>query len=440
MNTPIVAAPYPEFSLLLCLGCVMLVPLAAAGLALIHQGLGRSRSAAHAMLATLCALAIAAIFTVAFGFSWAVGGDAAHSFTAGGAHWDWLGSAPFFAGGIHFYSTDVDALAPTLKLCLLLFAAGLAAIPALSAGTDRWRLGPACLATALLAAFLFPLFAHWAWGGGWLTQLDANFHIPRFIDAGGAAVIQVVGGLMAVSVAWITGPRRGKFADDGMPAAIPGHNIVLVLFGCMLALVGWIGLDSAASILFYSAGPQQVAGTIINAMLAASAGCLAAVALTRARYRKPDASLSANGWIAGLVAGSAACAMVSPVAAIDTGAIAGVLVTYMIELAELRLQVDDPGGAVSVHAGAGLWGLIAVGLFGHFAEGTRPAHLLTQMVGVAALLGFMLPLLYGANLLLNRIMPYRVDNDGDWQGMDIRELGAGAYPEFVVHADEFVPR
>jgi Amt family ammonium transporter len=104
------------------------------------------------------------------------------------------------------------------------------------------------------------------------------------------------------------------------------------------------------------------------------------------------------------------------------------------------LQVDDPGGAVSVHAGAGLWGLIAVGLFGHFSEGTRGGHVLAQLVGVAALLGFMLPLIYAGNLLLNRFVPYRVDNDGDWQGMDIRELGAGAYPEFVVHADEFVPR
>jgi Amt family ammonium transporter len=215
---------------------------------------------------------------------------------------------------------------------------------------------------------------------------------------------------------------------------------VHVLFGCILALVGWIGLDSAASILFYGAGPNQVVGIVINAMLSASAGCLAAVVVTRARYKKPDASLSANGWIAGLVAGSAACAMVSPVAAIDTGLVAGVLVTYMIELLELHLQVDDPGGAVSIHAGAGLWGLIALGLFGHFSGGTRGGHILAQLVGVAALLGFMLPLLYAGNLLLDRISRYRVDNDGDWQGMDIRELGAGAYPEFVVHADEFVPR
>jgi Amt family ammonium transporter len=117
-------------------------------------------------------------------------------------------------------------------------------------------------------------------------------------------------------------------------------------------------------------GPEQVASIVINAMLSASGGCLAAVIITRARYRKPDASISANGWIAGLVAGSAACAFVSPVAAIDTGLLAGVLVTYMIEIFELRLLVDDPGGAVSVHAGAVFWGLVAVGLFGHFPTAT----------------------------------------------------------------------
>jgi Amt family ammonium transporter len=175
-------------------------------------------------------------------------------------------------------------------------------------------------------------------------------------------------------------------------------------------------------------------------MLSASAGCLAAVSITRSRYHKPDASLSANGWIAGLVAGSASCAMISPVAAIVIGLVAGVLVTTMIEVFELRLRVDDPGGAVSVHALAAIWGLIALGLFGHFSQGTRGGHLLAQLVGISALLGFMLPLIHAGNLLLNRLSTYRVDDDGHWQGMDIRELGAGAYPEFVIHADEFVPR
>jgi Amt family ammonium transporter len=428
-------------NLVLCLLCIMLIPLAAAGLALIHQGLGRSRSAAHAMLATLCALGISAIIFVLFGFSWAgFAGGPIHSFTAGGVHWDWLGAARFFPNGFDLDPSDTASFTRSLTLCLEMFAVGLAATIPLSAGTDRFRLAPICLSSAVFAAFLFPIFAHWVWGAGWLAQLGVNFGMSSFVDAGGAGVVQVAGGLMALAVVWILGPRRGKFADDGMPAAIPGHNIVLVLFGCLLALVGWIGLDSAAAILFYGAGPEKIVWVVINAMLSASGGCIAAVAITRARYRKPDASISANGWIAGLVAGSAACAFVSPVAAIDTGLVAGALVTYMIEIAELRLQVDDPGGAVSVHAGAGLWGLIAVGLFGHFAEGTRGSHMLAQMVGIAALLGFMLPLIYGANLLIDRFMPYRVDSDGDWQGMDIRELGAGAYPEFVVHADEFVPR
>ena len=430
----------PEL-ILFTLGCILLIPLAAAGLGLIHQGLGRSRSAAHAMLATLCVFAIAAILTVAAGFTFAIGTPgAAHTFTAGGAHWDWLGRGAFFAHGIHFDSPDAFSLGLAVKLCFLIFAAGLAAMPAISAGADRWRLAAACASAAALALFLFPLFAHWTWGGGWLSQLDANFHLPAFIDVGGAATIQVIGGLMAVSIAWITGPRRGKFEANGMPAAIPGHNIVQVLFGCILALVGWTALEAAASILFYSAAPLQIAATILNATLSASAGFLAAVILTRARYRKPDASIASNGWIAGLVAGSAACFLISPAAAMFVGAIAGLLVTWMIEMAELRLQVDDPGGAVSVHAGAGIWGLIAAGLFGHFATGSNAEHLLSQMIGIAALLGLMLPLLYGANLLLDRITPYRVDADGDWQGMDIRELGAGAYPEFVIHADDYVPR
>jgi Amt family ammonium transporter len=427
-------------NLMLALSCVMLIPLAGAGLALIHQGLGRSRSAAHAMLGSMCALAISAIAFVLIGFSWAgFAGGAAHAFTAAGLRWDWLGAVPL-AAGMRFDGAGADGLSRSLILCLEMFGAGLAAIIPLSAGADRWRLAAICAGSAVLAGVTFPLFAHWSWGGGWLAQLGLNFGGVGFVDLGGAGVIQVVGGLMALTVAWIAGPRRGKFAEDGMAAAIPGHNIVLVLFGCVLALVGWAGLDAAVSILIYGAGAEQVVGAVINAMLSASGGFLAAFAITRTRYTKPDASLCANGWVAGLVAGSAACAMVSPIAAIFIGLVAGALVTYMIELFELRLQVDDPGGAVSVHAGAGVWGLIAVGLFGNFAEGARGEHVLAQLVGVAALLGLMLPLMYGANFLLNRFVPYRVDNDGDWQGMDIRELGAGAYPEFVVHADEFVPR
>jgi ammonium transporter, Amt family len=423
-------------NLVLSVFCILLSPFAAAGLALIHQGLGRSRSAAHAMLATLCALAVAAIVFVLVGASWAgYPGGAFHSFQAGGAQWNWLGREALFA-----HSIPLDGSPGSLILCLQIFAVGLASAIPLSAGTDRWRLAPICLGTDVFAGFIYPLFAHWVWGGGWLSQLAANFGVASFQDFGGAGVIQVTGGLMALSVAWILGPRRGKYSDDGMATAIPGHNIVLVLFGCLIALVGWIGLDSAASILFYGVAPQRIVAIILNAVLSASAGCLAAVLTTQIRYRKPDASLSANGWIAGLVAGSAGCAFLAPGAAIFIGAVAGVLTTYMVELFELRLLVDDPGGAISVHAGAGIWGLVAFGIFSNQSTAPLGTRILVQCIGIATLPGFMLPLIHACNLLLNRFMPYRVDRDGDWQGMDIRELGAGAYPEFVIHADEFVPR
>jgi Amt family ammonium transporter len=262
-------------NLLLCLVCILLMPLAAAGLGMIHQGLGRSRSAAHAMLASLCAVGIAAVVFVLIGCAWAgIAGGPVHSFVAAGKHWDWLGAAGFFPNGMGADAAEASGFSRALTLCLEMFAAGLAAMVPLSAGTDRWRLAPICIATAGLGGFVFPLFAHWAWGGGWLAQLGVNFGIPGFVDAGGAGVIQVVGGLMAVSVAWILGPRKGKFMADGMPSAIPGHNIVQVLYGCLLALVGWMGLDSAASILFYGAGAPQVVWVAINAVLSASGGCL----------------------------------------------------------------------------------------------------------------------------------------------------------------------
>ena len=426
-------------NLTLCLVAIMLIPLASAGLALIHQGLGRSRSAAHAMIATLCAMSVAAIVFVLVGFSFAgFQGGPSHTVTLGSFHFDWLGAASLGATSLRF-DNSIDILA-ALTLCFHIFAVGIVAIIPISAGSDRWRLGPICGATALMAAVSYPLFAHWVWSGGWLSQLGPMFGIPAFADMGGAGVIHVVGGLMAFSVVWIIGPRRGKYSSDGMATAIPGHNIVLVVLGCMLALAGWIGLDSAASMLFYGAPPEQVIAIVINTMLSASAGGLAVVAVTRVRYRKPDASLSANGWTAGLVAGSASCGLVSPLVAILIGLIAGVLVAFMIENLELRLSFDDPGGAVSVHAGAGAWGLIAFAIFGPGTAGTMTENLLAQFVGIATLAGLILPILHGGNLLLNRFIRFRVDSDGDWQGMDIRELGAGAYPEFVIHADEFVPR
>src|SRR5580658_4787248 len=212
----------PELSDLaqaLCAALVLLVPLAAAGLALMNSGLSRSRSAAHAMVAPLCVMAVAMLAYFVCGWSWqSFAGRSSHAFTLAGRQWNWIADEPFFLRGL-----TLDGSPASLAAWLQMFSVALAAIIPLGAGSERWRLGASCASAALLAGWTYPLFAHWVWGGGWLAQLG-------FLDAGGAGAVQAVGGLTALSIACILGPRQGKFDAGGTPAAFPGHNAVLVLF------------------------------------------------------------------------------------------------------------------------------------------------------------------------------------------------------------------
>lgn len=427
-----------ETSTALCFLLILLVPLASAGLALIHAGLGRSRSAAHAMLASLCVISVAAVVYAIVGFSGqGTAGRPDHVFHVGARTWSWIAAEPFFLRGLRLDFSPVS-----LILLLQIFSVGLAALIPLSSGADRWRLGATCASTALLAGWTYPLFAHWVWGGGWLAQLGMNYGLGRgFVDPGGASTIQCVGGFTALSMTWILGPRRGKFSAEGIPAAIPGHNVVLALLGCVLAWMGWLGLNSAGAMLFAGAEPARVVLVAVNTTLAAAASGLTAVLITRIRFGRPDASLSANGWIAGLVASSAGAPFMKPAAAIIVGGVAGVLVPFVADALEFRLVIDDPGGAVSVHAVGGLWGVLAVALLSDVGAPNVPAgQWLAQVLGIATLLGFVLPMTYGLNWLLNRFYRQRVDREGEVQGMDLHELGAGAYPEFDTHGDEFNPR
>jgi len=423
-----------ETSAPFCFLLMLLVPFAGAGLALINSGLGRARSAAHAMLASLCVVSVSAIVYLMVGFSWqGVAGCPAHEWMLGPKAWNWIGAEPFFLGGLRLNLSPIS-----LIFLLQMFSVGLAALIPLSSGGERWRLGAMCASTALLAGWTYPLFAHWVWGGGWLAQLGTNYGLGRgFLDAGGSSAIQVVGGLTALSITWILGPRRGKFSAEGIPVAFPGHNVVLVLLGCALAWVGWIGLNSAGAILLAGSEPASVVLVAVNTTLCAAASGLATVAVTRIRFGRPDASLSANGWIAGLVASSAAASFLKPAAAIVVGGVAGILVPLVADALEFRLVIDDPGGAVSVHAVAGLWGVLSVALLSN-AGGDARGQWLAQIMGVATLLGFVLPLTYGLNWLLDRIYRQRVEREGELQGLDLFELGAGAYPEFDIHRDEYL--
>jgi Amt family ammonium transporter len=416
----------------LTLALLLIAPLAIAGVALINTGLGRSRSAAQAMLGNLAIVAVAAIAFALVGAALTgtlpnASGSAGFTFHAAGKPWNWLGAGPFLLHGL-------GSAPPQTQLALLFefLAVAMAALLPWGSGADRWRLAAGCASAAVLAAVVFPLLVHWIWAGGWLAQLGLNFSLGAgFLDLGGAATVHALGGLSALAMVWIAGPRRGKFPREGLSTAMPGHNAVYVLFGCMLALVGWLAWNAAGAILWLDAPLAALPGTAINTLLSASGAFAATFAVTRFRFGKPDASLCANGWLAGLVASTACAALLTPGESIFVGAVAGIFTPLLVELLELALSTDDPSGAITVHGAAGLWGLFAAGLFA-----PQPGQLLAQLVGIAALLGFVFPLVYLLFALLNRIVPFRVDPDGERIGMDLHELGGGAYPEFVIHRDE----
>ena len=429
--TPIAPA-MTDTAFALALALLLMAPLAIAGVALINTGLGRSRSAAQALLGNLAIVAVTAIVFALIGATVAgnlpgTPGSEGHILHVAGKPWNWLGAGPFLLSGL--------AAAPAQAQLALLFeflAVAMAALIPWGSGADRFRLTAGCAAAAVMAAIVFPLLAHWVWAGGWLSQLGVNFSLGAgFLDPGGAATVHMFGGLSALAVIWIAGPRKGKFPKEGLATALPGHNAVYILFGCMIALVGWLGWNLAGALVWLHAPLSALPVTAINTVLAASAALAATFVVTRVRFGKPDASLCANAWLAGLVASSACAALVTPGVALAVGFVAGIATPLLVELLELAVSIDDPSGAIIVHAAGGLLGLLAAGIFA-----PQQGQLVAQLVGIATLLGLVLPLVYLLFWILNRVHPFRADPDGERIGMDLHELGGGAYPEFVIHRDE----
>jgi Amt family ammonium transporter len=426
---PTVPSAIPDTLFAFTLVLLLLSPLSIAGVALINTGLGRSRSAAQALLGNLAILAVTAIIFAVFGAALAGCLSGSHDlvFHLSGKSWSWLGLGPLF-----LHSLSSASFQSQLVLLFEFLAVGFAALLPWGSGADRWRLVAGCAGAAILAAIVFPLAAHWVWNGGWLTQLGVNFSLGiGFLDVGGAGCIHVLGGMSALSVIWITGPRRGKFPKEGFSTAMPGHSATYVLFGCFVSLVGWMAWNLAGAILWLNAPLATLPQTAINTLLCASTALAATFTVTQTRFGKPDASLCANGWMSGLVASSASAALVSPAASLFIGIVAGIVTPLLVELLELALSIDDPSGAISVHAAAGIWGLFAAGLFA-----PQAGQLIAQLIGIATLLGVFMPLIYLLFWILNRFVPFRVDPDGERIGMDLHELGGGAYPEFVIHRDE----
>jgi Amt family ammonium transporter len=318
---------------------------------------------------------------------------------------------------------------------------------------ERWKYSAFIVSSFVMGAFTYPLFGNWAWGGGWLATLGSNFGIGHgYVDFAGSGVVHSVGGVSALAMGIMIGPRIGKYTRDGKANPIPGHDITMVLLGCFILAFGWFGFNPGSTLGASTSGNLRISSVAVNTMLAGMAGSFSAMFYMWGRYGKPDASMTGNGLLAGLVAITAPCGFVNPMASVIIGLVAGLIVCISVEFVDRVLRVDDPVGAISVHGANGLWGVISVGLF---ADGTSnfggawngvpgsvtglfygdASQLVAQLMGVATLVGFVFSMTWVLNLVIEMVMGQRVTAKTELEGLDIPEMGAVAYPDFVLKAD-----
>jgi len=334
----------------------------------------------------------------------------------------------FWLAGALVFQTPIAA-APGQFLVASLAVSIAAVIPA-GAMAERWGLRNIVWYGFWMGALPIPLLGRWIWMGGWLAR-------HHFLDFAGSSVIHMAGGVTALVGALLLGPRIGKYSRDGRPKPMPGHNLVFVCVGALVLFVGWFGFNCANA-----SASDHLELICVNTLLAGAAGAFAAYATTVVKFGKPDPSMICNGLLAGLVSISAACAYFNSIAAVITGAIAGVLVIHSVLLFEGTFKVDDPVGAISVHGVGGLWGVLSLGLFasdpqvsGAFGKVFGgPANDASQL-GAQCLGALVCLLIIGALAFVwfkisNLITPLRARRDFEIGGLDLPETGAECYPDF----------
>jgi Amt family ammonium transporter len=400
----------------------VLVFMMNAGFGMLEAGLCRAKNTVNIFTKNIVIFAIASLSFWLVGFGLMFGDGNSLMGTTG---WMLSGEDNSPAIGEYYYG-DYSALGwaalPLYAKVLfqLMFVAASAHIVS-GAVSERIRFFSFIAFSIVLVAIIYPIIGHWVWGGGWLGEIG-------FTDFAGSSVVHSVGGWAALTGTIILGARAGKFTRDGRVAPIPGHNQAMAALGMFLLWFGWFGFNAGSAM---TAGSDIIATVALNTTLAAAAGVLSALIAAEVLVGKPDLSMIVNGALAGLVAITAGCAVVSTSGAVIIGLIAGVLVVYFIILLDKRC-IDDPVGAVPVHLVNGIWGTLAVGLFsleqGFFYSGEL-SLLMVQFVGVAAIAAFAGVGSYFVwhivSLLLGGL---RVSQEEEHIGLDISEHGMEAYP------------
>ena len=297
-----------------------------------------------------------------------------------------------------------------------MFAATAATIVS-GAVAERMKILPFMIFTVLYVGFVYPIAGSWKWGGGFLDQLATPFY-----DFAGSTLVHSVGGWAALVAVSLLGARIGKF-ENGKTQAIPGHNIPIATAGVLILWLGWFGFNGGSVL---SADPELTSITLVTTCLAAAAGGVMAALASTIMYKNLDLTMFLNGILGGLVGITAGANQMSPMDAILIGAIAGVLIVFAVNLID-KLKLDDPVGAIAVHLACGIWGTLAVGLFGNLASG---AQFLSQLTGVACYAVFCIATSFIIILTLKKTIGIRVSEKEEVEGLDAHEHGMDAYPDF----------
>jgi ammonium transporter, Amt family len=437
-----------------------LVMFMQAGFAIVETGLCRAKNANHTMMMNFMVYGVGMLAYWLIGFSIQMGGVGGVANLGGipSLNTEWvitLFGKPFGLFGQHgIFLTQggtYDVGVMVIFLFQMVFMDTALTIVTGSAA-ERWKYAAFIVSSFVLGAFIYPLFGNWAWGGGWLANLGGNFGLGKgYCDFAGSGVVHAVGGLSALALSLIVGPRLGKYTRQGKPNAIVGHDIVIVLTGCFILAFGWFGFNPGSTLGASGNGNLRIGSIAVNTMLAGMAGSFGSMLYMWMRYGKPDASMSGNGLLAGLVAITAPSGFVNTVGACIIGLVAGVLVCLSVEFVDKVMKVDDPVGAISVHGTNGLWGVLSVGLF---ADGKSnyggswngvtgsvtglfygdASQLVAQLVGIATLVGLVFTMTFVANLVIDAVIGQRVGAKAELEGLDLPEMGQLGYPEFELKA------
>ncbi len=317
------------------------------------------------------------------------------------------GMTPEYADGGYTWWTDF--------LFQGMFAATAATIVS-GAVAERIKIGSFMIFTVIYVGLVYPIVGAWKWGGGFLDSWG-------FYDFAGSTLVHSVGGWAALVAIAILGARIGKFGKDGKPNAIPGHSIPMATAGVLILWLGWFGFNGGSVL---SADPELTSLVLVTTSLAAAAGGFGAMISSTLLYKNLDLTMFLNGILGGLVGITAGADLMSPNEAVIIGFLAGIIIVGGVALVD-KLKLDDPVGAVAVHLICGIWGTLAVGIFGSMASG---AQLLTQLYGVLIVGGFCV-ITSGIILsVLKATLGLRVSKEEEIEGLDIHEHGMDAYPDF----------